>query len=263
MAHMPPKSLCLKCNISMPFISLPVGTYIKLWEGFRHTHSPPVAVAAYNSHNQNLCMKLSVLGAIQMFVSHHLCRNPACKLPWPGEEYHLDKIYSLQACGILGWMAAQGWHSPGVCVVQSPWTTLGTTLPQQTPYLNCPIYLSEEILIPGTEDSILKMGFCTQEHQHQSLVFPFSSLPFFLLFFPYNPQVFAPSAHLMSMVGCSHRLLMRICGKRGPLSFRSACVGRGLSSTGCSQGNCVAPGLPLGHRWEVKLSSCCFYFSQA
>lgn len=172
-------------------------------------------------------------------------------------------------CCWAGWqlaVPAQGWHPRGVCTVQSPCIALGTELPWQPLRLKCSTDLSEEVLLPGTEDSTLKIGLFTQQPQHlhtSYLPFPFLLCPLFF-FFPLRPTSFCPFRPLNANGGMISQVIdENLCGKRGPVSFRSACVGRGLSSSGCSQGNCAAPDLPLGHRWEVKLSSCCFYFSQA
>lgn len=227
-----------------------------LWKRFKHARSSPMAVAAYSSHNQNLCVKLSALGAFQVFVSHHSCQNPTCKFPWPGAEDPVDKIDSLQ-----NWLDG----STG-CLYSAapPWCLHSAELLHhfghhfwQPLHLKCSIILSEEILLPGTEDSILEMGLCTQ-HLHTSHL-PFSSLPFFS-FIPYNPQVFGPSAHLWQwwdvLTGCWWGSVER----------------KGQWSSGVSvwaqqpwmlSGELCGPRLPLGHRWQVKLSSCCFHFSQA
>lgn len=49
---------------------------------------------------------------------------------------------------------------------------------------------SEEVLLPGTEDSTLEMGLYTQ-HLHTSLLpFPFLLCPFFFFFFfPTTPKL--------------------------------------------------------------------------
>lgn len=191
-AHMPPKSLCLKRNIFMPFTSLPVGTYVKLWKGFRHTHSPPMAaVAAYNSHNQNLCVKLSVLATLQMSVSHHSRQNPTCEFPWPGEECPLDKIYSPQPVGPwAGWqlaVPAQGWH-PWCLYSAQPvhhfghYTAMATFRSKMLhlSFWNVPHCFLSASWGRGQHP---ENGALHLAHPDQSLTFPSSSFLYFLLFF--------------------------------------------------------------------------------
>lgn len=238
-----------------------------LWKRFKHTSSSPMAVAAYSSHNQNLCVKMSALGALQVFVSHHSCQNPTCKLPWPGAEDPVDKIDSLQnwldgSTGCL-YSAARPWclHSAELLHHSGHhfWQPL---------HLKCSIILSEEILLPRTKDSILEMGLCTQ-HLHTSHL-PFLLLLCLFFFYSLQPTSFCPFCPLMTMVGCSHRLLMRICGKKGPVIFRSVCVGSAaldaLRGTVWPQASPWAqmageaqlmlfsflPGLTLGQRWGNK-----------
>lgn len=63
--RLPPKSLCFKRNIFVPFISLPVGTYDKLWKRLRHTRSPLMAAAVDGSHSQNAHVKITVKPCIR------------------------------------------------------------------------------------------------------------------------------------------------------------------------------------------------------
>lgn len=218
-----------------------------LWKRFKHTSSSPMAVAAYSSHNQNLCVKMSALGALQVFVSHHSCQNPTCKLPWPGAEDPVDKIDSLQ-----NWLDG----STG-CLYSAapPWCLHSAELLHhsghhfwQPLHLKCSIILSEEILLPRTKDSILEMGLCTQHLHTSHLPFLFLLCLFFLLF-P-TTHKFLPLLPTYDNGGMFSQVADENLWKERASDLQECLCG--LSSPGCSQGNYVAPGFPLGTdgRWS-------------
>lgn len=74
--------ICL-LNLSAWSVTFSCPSHLLLWElllsfgkGLGTLTPPPMAVAAYCSHNQNLCMELSVLETLQVFVKSPLIPKP-------------------------------------------------------------------------------------------------------------------------------------------------------------------------------------------
>ena len=81
-------------------------------------------------------------------------------------------------------------------------------------------------------------------------------LPFFLCLFFFQPPSLCPfcQLHYNDMM-FSQVTDENTFDNGGPVSFRTACVGSWLSNTGLSQGNRVAPDLPLAFGTDGRRSS--------